>query len=50
MSDRSAIHTIKGYFYQFDYTIFQILSQENPSNILTVEEIEDLDIEEGGEI
>ena len=45
MSDRSATHTIKGYFYQFDYTILQILNQENIENILTLEEIEDLDIE-----
>lgn len=45
MSDRSAIHTIKGYFYQFDYTILQILNQENVRNKLTVEAIEDLDIE-----
>ena len=49
MSDRSAIHTIKGYFYQFDYTILQILNQENIRNSLTVEAIEDLDIETADE-
>ncbi|WGV12559.1 hypothetical protein QJS82_10295 [Psychrobacter maritimus] len=49
MSDRSAIHTIKGYFYQFDYTILQILNQQNLENRLTLEEIEDLDIEAADE-
>jgi len=45
VSNRSAIHTIKGYFYQFDYTIIQILNQQDETSILTVEEIEDLDVE-----
>lgn len=42
--DRTAIDTITGYYYQFDYYILQLLSQDNPANIVTIEAIEDVDI------
>jgi hypothetical protein len=43
MSNRSADSTIKGYFYQFDFTILQILNASDNDEI-TVEGIEDVDI------
>ena len=44
MTDRTAIDTIKGYFYQFDQSINQLLMLVNDSDKLTVEGIEDIDI------
>lgn len=44
MSNRSANSVIKGYFYQFDYTIFKLLSFSNLSHKAVVEGIEDIDI------
>lgn len=44
MSNRSATETIKGYFYQFDYSILAILNGSNETDLFTVEGIEDLDI------
>lgn len=44
MSKRDAIDTITGYFYQFDYTIFKILELTNPDNLITIEGIEDIDV------
>ena len=44
MTDRTAIDTIKGYFYQFDYTIAQLLELENDTDTTIVEGIEDVDI------
>lgn len=41
---RDAIDTIRGYYYQFDLTISQILSQENEDVSITIEGIEDIDI------
>ena len=49
MSNRSANATIKGYFYQFDHTIVQILSATSTTTVVTVEGIEDVDLETGGE-
>lgn len=43
MTDRSAIDTIVGYFYQFDKTILDILSSDNERAIV-VEGIEDIDL------
>ncbi|MCP4119658.1 MAG: hypothetical protein GY737_30510 [Desulfobacteraceae bacterium] len=45
MSDRSATDTIKGYFYQFDYSIEKILSLSGDNDEITVEGVEDIDIE-----
>lgn len=44
MSDRTAIDTIKGYFYQFDYSIDQILQLSDDSESVVIEGIEDIDI------
>lgn len=49
MSNRSATDTIKGYFYQFDYSIEQLLSRSNDTDEITVEGIEDIDIESSTE-
>jgi predicted helicase len=43
MSERSAKDSIKGYLYQFDYTILQILSA-TPGQTIVVEGIEDVDV------
>lgn len=48
MSTRSAEDTIKGYFYQFDYSILKLLELKKNSDTLTVEGIEDVDIDSGG--
>jgi len=45
MKDRSAVDTIKGYFYQFDYAIHKLLKQTDENNLVTIEGIEDVDIE-----
>lgn len=45
MSNRSATDTIKGYFYQFDYSICQLLNLPLNTDQITVEGIEDVDIE-----
>jgi len=45
MINRGATETIKGYFYQFDFTIVKILNLTNDSDVITVEGIEDIDIE-----
>jgi hypothetical protein len=44
MSDRTAVDTIKGYFYQFDHSIFQLLHATNNSDIIKIESIEDIDV------
>lgn len=44
MSNRSAVDTIKGYFYQFDYSIKRILELNNDSDSIVIEQIEDIDI------
>ncbi|MBZ2038042.1 hypothetical protein K1J08_09215 [Streptococcus sanguinis] len=47
---RSATNTIKGYFYQFDKSILEILEQSDETNIVTIEGVEDIDIEKDDEI
>lgn len=49
MTNRSANATIKGYFYQFDHTILQILQAASDKSTVVIEGIEDIDIEDGGE-
>lgn len=44
MTDRSAVDTIRGYFYQFDYSILCLLQLPDPGNSIDVECIEDVDI------
>ena len=43
MVDRSAVFTIRGYFYQFDRTILEILSLTNLKDTVDIECIEDID-------
>ncbi|MDA0383081.1 DUF4297 family anti-phage-associated protein [Vibrio owensii] len=49
MSNRSAIDTIKGYFYQFDLSIDQLLKLDDEDSYIDIERIEDLDITESSE-
>jgi len=44
MTDRTAIDTIKGYFYQFDYAIAKLLELGKDTDTIIVEGIEDVDI------
>jgi hypothetical protein len=44
MIDRSAVDTIRGYFYQFDYSILRVLQLSNPEDAIAIECIEDVDI------
>ena len=48
MKDRTAINTIKGYFYQFDYSILKILELNDDTEAVTIEGIEDVDLVELG--
>lgn len=47
MNSRSANATIKGYLYQFDKTILQILELSSPLSSVVVEGIEDIDFDDG---
>jgi hypothetical protein len=42
--DRAAIDTIRGYFYQFDYSIIEVLNLVNDTDSILIEGIEDVDI------
>ena len=42
---RAAIDTITGYYYQFDYFILKLLEQQNDSDAVCIEGIEDVDLE-----
>lgn len=44
MRSRSAIDTILGYYYQFDYSIYRLLNLSNNDDAIVVEGIEDVDI------
>ncbi len=44
MTNRSATDTIKGYFYQFDYSIKSILESRIGSDTISIEGIEDIDL------
>lgn len=44
MKDRDAVSTLKGYFYQFDFSILQLLSLASMTDKVTIEGIEDVDI------
>lgn len=46
MVNRAANATIKGYFYQFDFAILQLLQAANEHATVTVEGIEDVDIDD----
>ena len=49
MGDRSAVNTIRGYFYQFDYSIIKILELENATDAIMIEGIEDIDVSSASE-
>ena len=42
--ERSAIATIKGYYYQFDYFILQLLKCNSDADSICIEGIEDVDL------
>lgn len=44
MADRSAIDTIRGYYYQFDYSIATLLNLSNNTDSIVIEGVEDIDI------
>jgi len=50
MADRTAIDTIRGYYYQFDYTIVSLLNLPNNTDSIVVEGVEDIDIKTATEI
>lgn len=50
MTDRSAVDTIRGYFYQFDYSILKVLQLSNHGDSIAVECIEDVDIRTATEV
>lgn len=50
MADRTAIDTIRGYFYQFDYTIISLLNLSDKKDSLVVEGVEDIDIKTATDI
>ena len=50
MNTRDAVDTIRGYYYQFDYYILNILNQNIEENKVYIECIEDIDIETANDI
>lgn len=48
-TDRTAIDTITGYYYQFDYYILQLLNCSNDYDEVCIEAIEDVDIRSADE-
>jgi hypothetical protein len=50
MTDRSAVDTIRGYFYQFDYSILRVLQLSGLDESIAVECIEDVDIRTATEV
>lgn len=50
MKDRSAVSTILGYLYQFDYSIIRLLQLNGSDDSIVVEGLEDVDVNELGEV
>lgn len=50
MTDRSAVDTIRGYFYQFDLSILSVLQLTSPDDSVEIECIEDIDIRTATEV
>ncbi|PRP66268.1 DUF4297 family anti-phage-associated protein [Nonlabens agnitus] len=42
--NRSAVDTIKGYYYQFDLTILKLLESQSSTDTVIVENVEDIDL------
>lgn len=49
-SSRDAVATLKGYYYQFDYFILQLLTAATDDTVVTLEGMEDVDIKTATEI
>jgi gluconate kinase len=47
---RDAVSTIRGYFYQFDYSIIKVLTLEKETDTICIEGIEDVDINDENNI
>lgn len=50
MTDRNAVDTLRGYFYQFDYSILSVLQLRDPDDSIAIECIEDVDIRTATEV
>jgi hypothetical protein len=50
MTDRSAVETIRGYFYQFDLSIISVLQLASPDDSVEIECTEDVDIRTATEV
>ncbi|POD74823.1 hypothetical protein BKM17_16535 [Pseudomonas syringae group genomosp. 3] len=50
MTDRSAVDTIRGYFYQFDLSILSVLQLASPDDSVEIECTEDIDIRTASEV
>lgn len=50
MTDRSAVDTIRGYFYQFDLSILSVLQLASPDDSIEIECIEDIDIRTASDV
>lgn len=50
MTDRSAVDTLRGYFYQFDLSILNLLRLANLDDSIEIECIEDIDIRTATEV
>lgn len=50
MPNRDAVSTIRGYYYQFDYSILKLLELENNTDKICIEGIEDVDLNDGNNI
>lgn len=50
MTDRSAVDTIRGYFYQFDMSILSILRLSNLDDSIEIECVEDINIRTATEV
>jgi len=50
MTDRSAVDTIRGYFYQFDLSILSVLRLQSLDDCIEIECTEDIDIRTATEL
>lgn len=50
MTDRSAVDTIKGYFYQFDMSIQSVLRLANGDDSISIECVEDIDLHTASDV
>lgn len=50
MTDRSAVDTIRGYFYQFDMSIRSVLNLANGTDSISIECVEDIDLRTASDV